>query len=139
MLQNYFPSLYSPFSWLTLSLLMLFSILMFSALFLESHLIRFSILIASASSSLSVLCSQCQFDFSCCKTIFPLSVLHSHKWSSISCYCSLFLWLALFWLNFICFDSQFWLHQCFLHFLFSVLSIEFVKLSMKHTCLRIAN
>ena len=78
-----------------------FSILIFSTLFAQFHCSRFSILIASMSSSLFILYSQCYFYFSHCETIFLLSVLHSQEWLWVSWCHSLFSCSVLFLLNLI--------------------------------------
>ena len=54
----------------------------------------------------------------------PSSILNSQH-SVLFCLCySPFSCLALILINFIVFDSQFWMHQRFLLFLFSILSIN---------------
>ena len=61
----------------------------------------------------------------------PSSILNSQH-SVLFCLCySPFSCLALILINFIVFDSRFWMHQHFLLFLFSILSINFISHTTK--------
>ena len=80
-------------------------------------------------SPFSILKTKCSF--LAIVPFYPPFILNSQH-SMIFCLCrSLFSCLALFLLNFIALDSQFWLHQCLLLFLFSILSTNFISHTIK--------